>query len=146
MQTIFKVFIEFVTILLLFYVVGFFFFSPKACGISALWPGIEPGTPALESEVLTTGPPGTSQDPAINIIKTFLSKMANSWTAINLEAVQSNPADLTTFRKLFPSLSQNPRVLAPSFALILSYEVIQDKFSPSPSGQLFNPLAIWRLW
>ena len=58
MWTIFKVFIEFVTILLLFSV--FWFFGCKACGILAPQPGIEPALPALEGEVLTTGPPGKS--------------------------------------------------------------------------------------
>ena len=58
MWTIFKVFIEFVTILLLSYM--FWFFGLKACGILAPWPGVEPASPALEDEVLTTGPPGKS--------------------------------------------------------------------------------------
>ena len=58
MCTILKVFIEFVTILLLFYV--FWFFGPEACGILAPRPGIEPAPPALEGRVLTTGPPGKS--------------------------------------------------------------------------------------
>ena len=40
----------------------FWFFGPEACGILAPWPGIEPAPPALEGEVLTTGPPGKSQD------------------------------------------------------------------------------------
>ena len=35
-------------------------FWPQAYGILAPWPGIEPAFPALESEVLTTGPPGKS--------------------------------------------------------------------------------------
>ena len=52
-----KVFFEFVTILLLFYVLVF---GRKACGILAPQPGIEPAPPALEGEVLTTGPPGKS--------------------------------------------------------------------------------------
>ena len=56
MWTIFKVFIEFVTILLLFYVLGH-----EACGILAPQPGIEPAPPAQEGKVLTTGPPGKSQ-------------------------------------------------------------------------------------
>ena len=62
MWTIFKVFIEFVIILFLFYVLGsfFFFFGQKACGILVPWPGIEPTTPAMEGEVLTTGPPEKS--------------------------------------------------------------------------------------
>ena len=48
MQTI-MVFIEFVTILLLF-----FFLSHNSCGIL---PGIKPTTPALEGKILTPGPP-----------------------------------------------------------------------------------------
>ena len=32
----------------------------KVCGISAPWPGIELTPPALEGEVLTTGPLGKS--------------------------------------------------------------------------------------
>ena len=39
---------------------GFFFFGHKAPGILAPGPGIEPATPELEGEVLTTGPPGKS--------------------------------------------------------------------------------------
>ena len=58
MWTIFKVFIEFVTILLLFFM--FWFFGGEACGILAPRPGIEPAPPALEGEVLTPGPPGKS--------------------------------------------------------------------------------------
>ena len=58
MWTIFKVFIEFVTILLLFYV--FWFFGREACGILAPRPGIEATPLALEGEVLTTGLPGKS--------------------------------------------------------------------------------------
>ena len=38
----------------------FFFFGREACGILAPQPGIEPTPPALEGEVLTTGPPGKS--------------------------------------------------------------------------------------
>ena len=59
MWTIFKVFIEFVTIFLLFYA----FFGHEACGILAPRPGIEPSPPALECGVLTTGPPGESRYP-----------------------------------------------------------------------------------
>ena len=56
--TIFKVFTEFVTLSLLFYV--FWFFGHEACGILVPQPEIEPAPPALEGEVLTTGPPGKS--------------------------------------------------------------------------------------
>ena len=54
---IFKVFIEFVTILLLFYVLGFW---PR--GMWDLSFPTRDGTapPALEGDVLTTGPPGKS--------------------------------------------------------------------------------------
>ena len=57
MWTIFKAFIEFVTILLLLYVLVFW--------TGDMWnlatrPGIEPAIPALEAKVLTTRPPGKS--------------------------------------------------------------------------------------
>ena len=38
----------------------FCFFGREARGILAPQPGIEPAPPALEVEVLTTGPPGKS--------------------------------------------------------------------------------------
>ena len=56
MWTIFKVFIEFVKVLLLFYV---WFFGQKACGILAPLLGIKPT--ALEGESLITELPGKSQ-------------------------------------------------------------------------------------
>ena len=65
MWTIFKVFIEFVTILLLFYVL--FFWVCEACGILTPRPGIEPAPPALEGEVLTTGLPGKFPPPHTHI-------------------------------------------------------------------------------
>ena len=58
MWTIFKVFIECVTVLLLLFMLCFF--GHKACGILAPQPGSKPALPALEGEVLTTGPPGKS--------------------------------------------------------------------------------------
>ena len=58
MWTSFKVYVEFVTIMLLFYVSVFF--GHEARGISAPLPGVEPAPPALEGEVLTTGLPGKS--------------------------------------------------------------------------------------
>ena len=39
----------------------FWNFSHEACRILALWPGIEPLSPAIGGEVLTAGPPGKSQ-------------------------------------------------------------------------------------
>ena len=50
MSIIFKVFVEFVTILLLFYVN--WFFGCKACGILASQPGMEPSTSAIGSKSL----------------------------------------------------------------------------------------------
>ena len=50
----FLVFIEFVTVLFLFYVLTCF--GCEACGILATLPGIKPTPPALEGEVFTTGP------------------------------------------------------------------------------------------
>ena len=41
----------------------FWFFGLKSCGNLAPQPGIEPAPPALEGEVLLTGPPGKSQCP-----------------------------------------------------------------------------------
>ena len=53
MWTIFKVFIKYVTILLLVYTLRF---GHEACGILPSQPGLEPAPLALEGEVLTTGP------------------------------------------------------------------------------------------
>ena len=39
----------------------FWLFGHEACGIWVLSPGIEPARPALEGEISTTGPPGTSR-------------------------------------------------------------------------------------
>ena len=39
----------------------FWSFGQEVCGILAPWPGMEPVPPALEGEVLTTGPPGNFQ-------------------------------------------------------------------------------------
>ena len=57
MWTVFKVFIEFVTILLLFYVLAFGY---EACGVLVSQAGLEPTPPALEGQVLTTGLPAKS--------------------------------------------------------------------------------------
>jgi len=53
MWAILKVFIEFNTILFLFYVMPFL--SCEACGIFTPQAGNESTSPALESEALTTG-------------------------------------------------------------------------------------------
>ena len=59
-RTFFKVFIEFVTILLLFYVLFCFVFGHGVRGILVPQPGIKHTPPALDGEVLTMGPPGKS--------------------------------------------------------------------------------------
>ena len=51
----FKVFIELVTILLLFH--SFWFSDHKACRVLAPWTVVEPVPPVSEGETLTTGPP-----------------------------------------------------------------------------------------
>ena len=56
MWTVFKVSIEFVTTLFLFYVLDFFFFGFRVYGILAPQPEIKAASSALEGEVLTTGP------------------------------------------------------------------------------------------
>ena len=58
MWTIFKGFVEFVTIWLLFHFLGFFFFWLR--GTLAPQPGIKIPPPALEGQTLTIGPPGKS--------------------------------------------------------------------------------------
>ena len=67
MWIIFKVFTESVTILLLFCLLAFW---QEAWEILAPRPGIEPAPPALEGEILTTGPPG---NPALNINSFYTS-------------------------------------------------------------------------
>ena len=57
--TIFKVFIELVSILLLFFMICVFF-GLKACGILVPRPGIKSTSLALENEVLNTRLPGKS--------------------------------------------------------------------------------------
>ena len=56
--TIFKVFIEFITILLLFFM--FWFFGHEACGILVSHSEIEPAPPELEGKVLPAGRPEKS--------------------------------------------------------------------------------------
>ena len=62
MWIIYKVFIEFIITLLLFYFFIFYFFGCKACGILALQTKIILVLPALEGEILTTGPPQKSHE------------------------------------------------------------------------------------
>ena len=72
----FRVFIKFVTILLLFYVLVF---GHEACGILASWPGVKLTPPASEGKVLTTGQPGKSLKFA------FLSITVMDQTSVSLQ-------------------------------------------------------------
>ena len=58
MWTVLKAFLEFITVLFLFYVL--IFLATRHVGILAPWLGIEPTSPASEGEALTTGLPGKS--------------------------------------------------------------------------------------
>ena len=58
MRAILKIFIEFVTILILF--LCFDFLATRHVGILASQPGLKSAPFALEGKVLTTGPPGKS--------------------------------------------------------------------------------------
>ena len=78
----FKVFIEFVTILVLFYVLVF---SSRAYGILALWPGIQSEPPVLEGDVLTTGPPRKS-------LEWISIKYNSSWASLVAQMVKNLPA------------------------------------------------------
>ena len=65
MWTIFKVFIEFVTIL--FLLLLFFFICYKSCEIIAPQPGIKPVASVSKGEILTTGLPEESRIALSNI-------------------------------------------------------------------------------
>ena len=66
----FKAFIESLILLpFFFYVFFFFFFCWEACGIITPRPGVKPACPALEGEVLTSGPPGKSPKQVFNRFK-----------------------------------------------------------------------------
>ena len=81
MRTIFKVFVEFVTILLLFFM--FWFFGLEACGILAPWPRIQPTTPVLEVELLISRLPGKSLDHFGSLwnlsLCTWLTSVSSPW-------------------------------------------------------------------
>ena len=51
----------------------FWIFSHEACGIFTPWPGIEPAPPALEGEILTTGPPGKSPRTMVFVVLVSLT-------------------------------------------------------------------------
>lgn len=67
----FKVFIESVALLFLFWC-----FGHEACGIFAARPRIEDTLPALKGQVLTTEPPGRSQEGSFVCIHVIISSEA----------------------------------------------------------------------
>ena len=73
MWTIFKVFIEFVILLLLFYILDFWL---QGIRILAPRPRIKPALPTLEGEVLTSGPPAKSQ--SVKVKSVSWSVVSNS--------------------------------------------------------------------
>ena len=81
MWTILKVFIEFVTILLLPCVLNF---CLEACGSLTPRPGIELILPALEGKVLTTGCPGKNPELILrnHYIRQILSRVLDARDAI----------------------------------------------------------------
>ena len=87
MWTIFKVFIEFVTLLLHFI---FWFLSREACGILASRLGIEPAPPALKGRVWTTGLSQGSPSPFFmwNIFHLWIFQ--NSTLSWNLTGCEPN--------------------------------------------------------
>ena len=115
-----KSLLNFLTILLLFYVFGFFFSGPETCGILAPQPGIEPTPPALEGEVF-----GTTRE----VPKTlFSSEAAFSGTGVGLQHVNwggCNSTDKThDVMKLEASQSRNP---VSRSLLFLRYVVVSLK-------------------
>ena len=69
-----KVFIEFVTVLLLFYVLVL---GPPGIMVLAPQPGMESTPPALEGKILTPGPPGKSQVQNFLIKKQMIQQAEN---------------------------------------------------------------------
>ena len=66
MRASFKVFIDFVAILLLFFF--WFFFGHNVCEILAPQIGTEHAPPALEGEVIATGRPWKSQEAKLLLV------------------------------------------------------------------------------
>ena len=69
-------------------------FGWEACGISAPWPGIEPVTPALESEILTIGPPGKPYEGPL----LAMSTRGSSW-GLFYGDINPQPRDLIKHRR-----------------------------------------------
>ena len=90
MWIICKVFTEFVTILLLSCVLGFW---PEVCAIL----GIEPAPPALEGKVLTTGPP--REVPALRFFNFFFCVFKTS-AKLTMNLVRKSISKMSLFKNL----------------------------------------------
>ena len=89
MWTIVKDFIEFVTILLLFYVLVFWLWGRWVGILAPAWPGNEPRVPALEGKVLTTGLPGKSSGSSKKTKKGFLHSVLKEFWLLQMEDLKS---------------------------------------------------------
>ena len=159
MWPILKVFIEFVTILLLFYIFGFF--GHKARGILAHCPGTEPAPPALEGEVPTTGLSGKSHHCCS--VAQSCPILGNPWTAalqaslsftISLSLLKLKYSDLIVPSNylilchpllLLPSISLNIRVFSNESAFHIRWPKCWSfSFSISPSNE-YSGLVSFRM-
>ena len=84
--TLFKVFIEFVTVLLLFYVFGFF--GLQACATLAPWLGTEPASLALESKVFFNH--WTTKMPFVTGVQSKIIPGSRSSFSANSSSTQSS--------------------------------------------------------
>ena len=123
MWTIFKLFIEFVTILLLFCVLVFY---PWGMWDLVPWQGIKPALPTLAGKVLTTGSPEKSFSRCFNphsllVLSLFLllwsksrSVMSDSLRPHGLYSPWNSPGQntgvgsLSFFQGIFPTQVLNP--------------------------------------
>ena len=119
--TILKVFVEFVTIFLLFYAL-FFFFSHQTWEILSPWPGIKPALPALEGGILTTGPQRKSwahcfyfQNPHMHNIrlKFFMSRFSSMFLMFLTLSIVLTLLWVNMFHLLFIIISFSDCIIRP---------------------------------
>ena len=79
----------------------FCFYGRKACEILALWPGIEPTSPALKGEVLTTRQPEKSLISVIVLFITVCLFCSSSMSLLNISCIFSIHASLLFLRSSF---------------------------------------------
>ena len=139
MQTIFKGFIELVTLFFFFFFFSnFWIFGHEACEILALWPGTQPTTPALEGEVLTTRLLGKSQ--AIHLATDFSNKMPLQGRSLPEEDGWEEEARVVgSYCKWFEEEMKTEEVLSERTGCTWAAAVNRGKFS------LFDE-ASWLSW